>query len=435
MITWYPKTNKTMRKLFVVFTSLTLLFIATAFVIKSKYYYYPYPNLIEYLCASILFVVMGISLPGRTKTDKINRIVTGTVCIVILLGTVNFLNYIFRWHPLTLQPPFSSSQSFEVDSAPYAWPTASPETYCYNSDTLSAYFNKLDEWKRLRALLILKDDNLIIEKYFAGTTQRSAFNVHSVTKSITSALVGLAIQHCYINSENDLMLSYFPEHRDRPFGDYKKRLNIQHLLSMRGGWGGGDGHQTATQSILNEHLHTMPDSEFRYFTGSHNILSAIIARSTGQSTREFANEYLFRPLGIQNAFWRETGGYYCGGDESYFTARDLARFGSLFLNRGNINGKQILDPTWIDKTFTNYTSESPDFQSLDCYDEVGYGLSWWILKTRDNHIIYTARGKGGQYVLLLPHRNIVVVILQDWNPWQRNRVTENRLLGELLEIL
>lgn len=88
----------------------------------------------------------------------------------------------------------------------------------------------------------------------------------------------------------------------------------------------------------------------------------------------------FEPLGIRNAFWRKVDGYYCGGDESYFTARDLARFGKLYLDNGMVEGKPLLDSACVRMSFTNYTDHSKEFRRLDCYDEVGYGLSWWIFK-------------------------------------------------------
>lgn len=424
-----------MRKHILLFTTITIVFVVLGFIIKSKYYYFPYPNLIEYFLSFVLLAITLVSLIRKTKTDLKTKLLTGSISIVILMGIINLLNFTFKWHPLNLNPPFSKSQSFEVDYEPYEWKTETPNTYGYNNEILSDYFTKLDKWERLRGLLIVKDDKLIIEKYFYGTTKYSAFNIHSVTKSITSALVGLAIQHNFIKSENDLVLPFFPEHQNNPFGDFKRAMTIKHLLSMRGGWTGGDGFQTVEQCITKEHLYVMPDTEFKYFTGSQNILSAIVTKSTKQSTKEFCDKFLLQPLGIKNAFWREVDGYYVGGDESYYTARDLARFGQLFLNKGNVDGKQVLDSTWINKTFTNYTSSSDEFRSLDSYDEVGYGFCWWILKTKDNRTIYTARGKGGQHILLIPDKNIIAVIIQEWNPLEKNETVENKLLGELLSIL
>jgi CubicO group peptidase (beta-lactamase class C family) len=132
-------------------------------------------------------------------------------------------------------------------------------------------------------------------------------------------------------------------------------------------------------------------------------------------------------------FWRNVDGYYCGGDETYYTARDLARYGSFYLNKGKVNGKQLVDSSWIEKSLTNYAMKSNSFRILDCYEEIGYGFSWWILKF-NNKTIYTARGKGGQYILLIPDKNIVIVILQEWN-LRKDFNKENAFLCKLLSIV
>ena len=83
----------------------------------------------------------------------------------------------------------------------------------------------------------------------------------------------------------------------------------------------------------------------------------------------------------------------------------------------------------------NYTDLSKEFRSLDSYEEIGYGFCWWILKTKDNKTIYTARGKGGQHIFLIPDKRIIAVIVQEWNPLKKNTIIENKLIGELLSIL
>lgn len=424
-----------MKKHILLLTTITTVFIVLGFIIKSKYYYFPYPNLIEYFLSFLLLLITLVSMLRKNKVNSKTKLLTGFISIVTLMGITSLLNFRFEWHPLNLNPPFSKSQSFEVDHEPYEWKTETPNGYGYKNETLSGYFSKLDKWERLRGLLIVKEDKLIVEKYFAGTTKYSAFNVHSVTKSVTAALVGLAIQHNYIKSEQELVLPFFPEYQNNSFGNFKKAMTIKHLLTMRGGWAGWDGFQTVEQCITKEHLQVMPDTEFKYFTGSQNVLSAIVTKSTKQSTKEFCDQFLLQPLGIKNAFWRKVDGYYVGGDESYYTARDLARFGELFLNKGKVDGKQLLDSAWVNKTFMNYTDASKEFRSLDSYEEVGYGFCWWILKTKDHKTIYTARGKGGQHIILIPDKRITAVIVQEWNPLKKNPIIENKLIGELLSIL
>jgi CubicO group peptidase (beta-lactamase class C family) len=358
------------------------------------------------------------------------------ISIIALFVIVNGLTYYFEWHPLRLSLPFTQSQSFEVDFEPFNWNTTSPKEAGLDENSINLYSKEIEDWKRLRALLIVKDGNLIFEKYQRAATAKSAFNVHSITKSITSALIGVAIQKGNIKSENDRALDYFPEYRNQIGMDNSKyKITIADLLTMQGGFTGGDGPQNVKQVVLHEQVSAQNiGNKFQYFTGSHMVLSAILTRSSDLNTKDFADEHLFRDLGIQNAFWRNVDGFYCGGDETYFTPRDLARFGELYLNKGKVGGLQLIDSVWVEKSLSNHVSpETKQFRTLDCYQEAGYGFSWWILNYNDK-LVYTARGKGGQYILIIPDHNVVAVIIQEWN-LRKDFKIENGFLCKLLSIL
>jgi len=423
-----------MKKNVAIFIIITILFVFVGFMVKSTYYYLPYADFIEYFLSFIVIIITLV--PALLKKNFKNKswFLSGFISIVFLMGSLDIINLVLEWNPPTLNLQIYKSESFETSTEPYKWTTAEPETCGYDAKILSEYFKNISEWKRLRCLLVVKDNKLIIEKYLFKATKYSNFDVHSITKSITSALTGLAIQHKFIKSEDELILPFFPEYGVNSSDIFKKALTIKHLLTMRGGWISWNGHRTVKQCIKREKLHVMPDSEFHYFTGSLNIVSAIITKKTNLSTREFADQYLLKPLGIRNGFWRKIGSYYCGGDESFYSARDLARFGLLYLNKGNVDDVQILDTAWIDKTFISYTKSSTEFHSYKAFDEIGYGYSWWILES-NGEIIYAARGKGGQYIILIPEKKIVLVILQEWNPLIRNAETEGRFLADLLKIL
>ncbi len=347
---------------------------------------------------------------------------------------VNGMNYYFEWHPLNLSLPFTASQSFEVKHEPYIWESTSPANAGYDEGEVEQYLQEIEDWKRLRGLVIIKDGKLVVEKYQNGATANSAFNVHSVTKSITSALIGISIQEGLFNSENDGIMPFFLEYTKGVSSHLKNKLKIAHLLSMRGGFTGWDGPQSMQQVMLHEGIsESKIGQEFKYFTGAQMVLSALITKASNTTTKEFAEEKLFKPLGIKCGFWRKVDGYYAGGDETYFTARDLARFGELYLNKGQVDGHQLLDSMWVEKSFTNFTNESKAFRTLDCYQEIGYGYSWWLLNY-DDKTIYTARGKGGQYILIIPEQKIVAVILQEWN-LQKDFKSENAYLCQLLSLL
>lgn len=422
-----------MKKIYLTYIGLTVFFIFASYKIKNDYFYLPYPNASEYLSSILLLFFTLILILWKTNRPK--KILAGFISITTLMIVINVFNYFKQWHPLNLSLPLTKSQSFEVDYEPYNWAKVSPTKFGYNMDSINNYLGEIEKWKRLRALVVVKNDNIIIEKYLNGATKYSAFNVHSVTKSITSTLVGIAQKKGYLKSENELVGNYFPKYQDifsqeKP----KSKITIANLLTMQGGFIGPDGSQNVEKVLLKEKVEKEKiGNEFKYFTGSYMLLSAIISNSTQTDTKTFAEKELFKPLQMNCAFWRNVDGYYCGGDETYFTALDLARFGTLYLNDGKVNGQQLVDSTWIKKSLTNYVKESKSFRMLDCYEEIGYGFSWWILKF-NNRTIFTARGKGGQYVLLIPDKNITIVVLQEWN-LKKDFKTENAFLCRLLSIV
>lgn len=421
-----------MKKYLIIFSVAALVTITIAFVIKSKFFYAPYPNLIDYVLAVLLLLLTCIMLLWR-KHRKL-KLLFGIGAMAVTLLSINLLNYLFEWHPLRLALPFSASQSFEVSHEPYVWQTRSPEQAGLNAEPLEAYLKQTEKWRRLRGLLIVKDDKLVVEKYYQGATRFSAFNIHSMTKSITSALIGLAVQQGKINSEDAQVLPYFPEYKTEDISGQKEVLTLKQLLTMRGGFTGPDGYQTAEDCLLREEVTADQEKPFHYFTGSQQLLSAVLTKATAQPTKAFATQYLFKPLGIQNGFWRKIDGIYCGGGESYFTARDLARFGSLYLHNGRLDGKQLLDSVWVAKSFANYSPNSNAFRKLGSYQEVGYGYCWWLLQAADKSMVYAARGKGGQHLLLIPSKKTIVVILQEWN-MQKDAKSEEKFIHDLLALL
>ena len=212
-------------------------------------------------------------------------------------------------------------------------------------------------------------------------------------------MIGIAIDKGIIPSENEKVMNYFPEYQNQ-VDSLKYELTLKHLLTMKGGFAHWDAYSTPKECLVDIKINKKPGTNFRYFTGSQALLSAIITKSSKQTTKFFARDNFFEPIGIKNGFWRLQDGYYCGGGESYYTARDLARIGQVYLNNGKVDSKQVISKEWIDKSFTNYSDSSKTFRVLDDYAEIGYGYCWWLLDYQ-GHKIYTARGKGGQYVMVI----------------------------------
>ena len=419
-----------MKKHLAIFSVLTALLIYACAVVKSSYFNHPYPNIIEYIATIILLVYTIILLFWNKNRRK--KAMLGAVSIVILMLFINLLTFYFEWHPIGLNLPFNSSQSFSVNHEPFKWTEEKPVAQNYDITTLTNYYSKIENWNRLRGLLVVQNDKLIIEKYFKDTNKYDAFNVHSITKTITSALVGIAIDKKFILSEEEKVMPYFPEYKNE-VDSLKNDLTLKHLLTMQGGFAHWDAYSTPKECLVDIKINKTPGTNFKYFTGSQTLLSAIITKSSKTTTKDFARKYFLEPIGIKNSFWRLQDGYYCGGGESYYTARDLARIGQVYLNKGRINDEQVISEAWIQKSFTNYADSSKSFRTLNEYTEIGYGYCWWLLDYQ-GHNIYTARGKGGQYVMVIPELNAVVVIIQEWNLKKEFEI-ENTLLCDLLAIL
>ena len=285
----------------------------------------------------------------------------------------------------------------------------------------------------LNALLIVRNGKLVLEEYFYGFKRNDAHLVRSVSKSFTSALVGIALEKGLIEGVNQHVLDFFPE-MDLPGLDYRKRnLTVKHLLTMRAGVEDDHAVYMTIHSSGNWIESTFllpqlaaPGSGFSYNTFLTHLLSVMITRTSGQSTLDFAVEHLFQPLDISAEKWeRDPQSYYFGGSGMYFRPRDMARLGYLYLNNGSIDGEQIVRQAWVEASLCKYSEFSTAWGALE---EIGYGYCWWLGKLGD-YEIFTALGHGGQYILCIPDLQMIIVTCCDSNvDWDPADAQERRIL-------
>lgn len=328
------------------------------------------------------------------------------------------------------------NDTITVPFEPYEWDTASPESFHIDIKTLNAFFNRISEWENLRSVLVIKNDKLIVEKYYNGYTKYSAYNTFSTTKSITSALIGIAIKQNFIRSEDDIMMSYFPEYEKKLNDPGKNNITLKHLLTMTGGlkpkewW-----NPSIDYALLEAPVEKKPGEKFLYYNALPNFLSVIISKSTKLSLKQFAEKNLFEPLGIKCAYWKKDGEYYSGRSNTYFTSRDIARLGSLYLNKGIINGKQIIDSSWVAKSFKNYAeSDKNFFLTGESLNQTGFGYLWWTFEANDI-VYYGAYGAGDQFLLINPNDNTIVVIGQIYKDTWFEKKEDIDMASELLSII
>jgi CubicO group peptidase (beta-lactamase class C family) len=262
----------------------------------------------------------------------------------------------------------------------------------------------------LHSFLIVRNGVVVLDAYFYPYSGREVHDVASVTKSFTSAAVGIAIQLGTIKSIDQTVLSLLPHEPGDESDPWRQKLAVRHLLTMTSGLDcdieGGEKALAAMRHspdwarfALAIPMRAEPGSQFAYCSCNNHLLSSIITATSGKSLLEFLQKNLFQPIGITDVMWpADPSGRTHGWGDLHLDPLDMARLGLLYLNRGRWGDTQIVPADWV--------SESSKAK-VTVREGVGYGYSWWINTTRPP--IFEAVGRGGQRIAILPKENIVVV--------------------------
>ena len=288
--------------------------------------------------------------------------------------------------------------------------------------TETSFANALEhaaEMPRLHSLLVSHDDELVVERYFNGARARDAANVKSVSKSVMSALIGLAIAEGHIRGLDQSITDFYPE---LAADERKRRITIGNLLSMQAGlettsfynYGSWVLSDDWVDYALRQPLRADPGTRLVYSTGNTHLLSDILTAATGRSTLDFARRTLATPLGFELEPWpQDPAGVYFGGNNMTLTPRQMLSFGNLYLNEGKVGNRQVLPATWIAASFERRV-ESP--RERGRY----YGYGWWIKSMAGFDAPY-AWGYGGQFIMLVPELELVVVTTSNSEPGSGRR--------------
>jgi CubicO group peptidase (beta-lactamase class C family) len=262
---------------------------------------------------------------------------------------------------------------------------------------------------RLRSLVVSHRRAIVLERYYNGARAAQPANIKSASKSVISALVGIAVSRGLIKSVDQKIVDYFPELAKDPVAG-KREITIEDLLTMRSGLASTSGRNYGAwvqspnwvRFVLRQPLIDEPGRRIEYSTGSSHLLSAILTKATKMSTWQFGQEALARPLGFTLAKWTaDPQGIYFGGNEMLMTPRQMIRFGELYLNNGRIGDKQLLPKEWIDRT------RVPRGRSRWGSDRE-YGYGFWIRELAGQDSYY-AWGYGGQFIFIVPGKDLVIV--------------------------
>ena len=257
------------------------------------------------------------------------------------------------------------------------------------------------------SLVVVRNGYIVMEKYYAPYDQDTLHGVYSVTKSILSALIGIAIREGYIHNVDDPVLDYFSGRTFENDDDRKQTITLEHLLTMSAGldwnWDEMIYSPDYVQYVLDQPLLTEPGTAFLYSSGNSQVLSAILQESSGLTAQEFAREYLFNHLGIEELSWNsDLTGISLGGWGLKLKPRDMAKIGYLYLNEGGWDGQQVIPAAWVEASTRSYIRVPEPLEPW----EVFMGYSWWVHEDG----IYAAHGTKGQFIYVIPELDLVVVI-------------------------
>ncbi|HEV8319587.1 MAG TPA: serine hydrolase [Vicinamibacterales bacterium] len=270
--------------------------------------------------------------------------------------------------------------------------------------SLDAAARAAGDLPRLHSLLVSWHGDLILERYFNGARASQPANVKSASKSVISALVGIAIGRGLIAGVRQPIASFFPD-----LEASKRQITIEDLLTMRSGlaptsnvnYGAWVQSPNWVRYVLNRQLINAPGTHMDYSTGNTHVLSAILTKVSRTSTWQFAQDVLGGPMGFTLARWpQDPQGIYFGGNDMLLTPRQLLSFGELYLNRGRANGRQIVPAEWVDASFVARTESR--------WSDQLYGYGWWVRELAGYSACF-AWGYGGQYAFVVPDLDLVIV--------------------------
>lgn len=300
--------------------------------------------------------------------------------------------------------------------------------------------------KNICQIAAYKDGREVYSDTWNGFKEKDACHVMSVTKSVVSLLIGIAVDQGLIKSVEQPVLDFFPEYKVKRGEKTIGQVTLKHLLTMTAPykyrfepWSKvctSDDWTIAALDLLGGRKGIT--GEFKYSTLGIHILSGIIAKTSGMATVDFANKYLFEPLGIEHhtnylakdekehkeftvsklprehVWFCDPQGVGTAGYGLCFSAKDMAKIGMVYLNKGEFNGQRIVSSAWIKESTTPYYQCDKKFACMS------YGYLWWIVDKEKN--IFAAIGDGGNVIYVNPNKNIVIAVASTFKPRIFDRV-------------
>lgn len=315
----------------------------------------------------------------------------------------------------------SKADKNSVDYTPLLredWPVSTPEQEELDSKLVAKMYQNAADLKSLYSLLLVKNGYLVAEHYFNDGSVDKKDRLQSVTKSFTSALVGIALEQGCLSGVDQKMLDFFPEIADKISDPRKYLITLRNLLEMRAGYPNEEDDQAWWNGLLSGYyppliedfpLVSDPGTRFHYSNLSSNWLGIIVDRSCGMNLKVYAEEYLFSPLAVEPGDWgQDAEGHNNGCGDLHLAARDAAKFGLTYLDDGIFEGKQIIPADWVEVSLQTYSVNEAFVKRIGDLRDIGYGYHWWSANA-DNYHVNFAWGHGGQLIVLVDELDMVIV--------------------------
>jgi CubicO group peptidase (beta-lactamase class C family) len=320
------------------------------------------------------------------------------------------------------------------------------EVVIKNEKAPSYNFYKITNWIQksknpVLSVLVSMNGEMIFEYYASKEDAANSRNTMSITKSFTSALLGIAIDRGQILSTDSSVSDYFPHNIEKKYFTKFKTITIKDVMDMSTLDARTWPRSTSSARLMARDYHLSPNrfefaiqqkiishpgKDFEYTDVTPAIISGIIQNATNKSLFDFANLNLFEPMGYKNQGWlfRDQSGYDNASYGLKLRPIDIHKFGVLYLNQGCWNGQQLVSKSWVQKSFTPQIKSDPSSSQFD------YGWYWWNYEIKPGWMAHLAKGWHGQVVAVLPERGVVITMTA-----MADDKTENKIVKKIFNLL
>ena len=368
------------------------------------------------------------------KILKWTLIVLGVLILLIYIFNIDYIfkgvrTIYFTGHNTAFISDYEYFDNKEIRSAnPKPWDLHKKYNTIHESDELK----KLNDERKTKSFLVIKNDSILFEKYYDGHKQTDISNSFSVAKSIVTSMMGKAIMEGKIKSLNQPVSDFFEEYND----GIASELTVGDLASMSSGMKWSEKYYSVINItsesyftddlrsvILRQEIENKPGQAFRYSSGDTQLLAMVIEKATGTSLSDYLSQKFWSPMGAETLALWQIDSKESGMEKAYCciaaTARDFARFGKLYIDKGKWGDTEILDSSFVELSLKPVFDDSPF-----------YGYGWWLYEYEGKKV-FTMNGHQGQFIISFPDENIIIVRQGDFN--NEGRVSEGS--GDLYQYI